>query len=156
MTNISGFDPDGRTAVVDLTDAYALNRGVTRRFTLPADYTQLVITDRVDPERSNDGAAATMTMSWSMHTYADITVDPDGRGATLVQKGRRLRATVGAAEKSLPGRFTAVDLNITSLPSNQTTKFNASPGLRKLVFDSPRVASIEVTLRLSPVVELHS
>ena len=84
-----------------------------------------------------------------MYTYANITVDAGGRGATLTEKGRQLRATISASTGA--GRFTAVDLNITSLPNNQTAAFNESPGLRKLVFETVTIANIEVTLQLQPL-----
>ena len=55
--------------------------------------------------------------------------------------GRRLGGLVSSA----------VDLNITSLPNNQTAAFNESPGLRKLVFETVTIANIEVTLQLQPL-----
>ena len=58
--------------------------------------------------------------------YANITVDADGRAATLQQDGRRLRATVSASTGK--GGFQAKDLNITAIPSNQSTVFDKSPG----------------------------
>lgn len=56
-----------RTAVVNLTDAYAGSVvAATRQFSLAADYTQLVITDNIIPRSAVDAAATTLT--WTMHT----------------------------------------------------------------------------------------
>ena len=101
--------------MVNLTDAYAGDViSAKRGFALSADYTQLVISDSFTLASTGGD---TSTVAWSMHTYANITVDADGRGATLAQSGRKLRASVDASTGA--GRFTAVDLNITALPSNQ-------------------------------------
>ena len=145
-----------RTAVVNLTDAYAGSvMAATRHFSLAADYSQLVITDNIIPRSAVDAAATTLT--WTMHTYlclhhgisliscpslyyctrlmkkcirrsryANITVDADGRAATLEQDGRQLRATASASTGQ--GGFQAKELNITSIPSNQSTVFDSSPG----------------------------
>ena len=168
---------------MNLTDAYASSvLAATRHFSLAADYTQLVITDTIVP-RSTDTA---VTLTWTMHTYANITVDASGRAATLEQDGRKLRAAVSASTGE--GRFQAIDLNITSIPSNQSTVFDKSPGalvssvsgviyqlactglaiccltslsllltcpcrlpgLRKLIFDTAEIGTVEVTLQLIP------
>jgi hypothetical protein len=109
---------------VNLTDAYASSvLAATRQFALAADYTQLVITDEIIPRSTIDTA---VMLTWTMHTYANITVDSGGRAATLEQDGRQLRATVSASTGQ--GRFQVKDLNITSIPSNQSTAFDKSPG----------------------------
>ena len=108
---------------MNLTDAYASSvLAAKRHFSLAADYTQVVITDIIAP-RSTDSA---VTLTWTMHTYANITVDATGRAATLEQDGRKLRAAVSSLTGE--GSFQAVDLNITSIPSNQSTVFDSSPG----------------------------
>ena len=146
MTNISSFDSKQRTAEVNLTDAYAGSlAAATRRFTLSADYRQVTITDRVTALPAVE-AEAGATLAWSMHTFANITIDGDGRGATLAQRGQVLRATLSASTGA--GRFSAADMDIASLPSNQSTAFDASPGLRKLVFTTSEIAEIGVALQL--------
>jgi hypothetical protein len=149
MTNISSFDSGERTAVVNLTDAYSGSvASASRTFTVSADYTQVVISDSIKalPGVPTAGADADAALTWSMHTYANITIDGDGRGATLMQRGQVLRATLSASTGA--GRFSAVDMDIASLPSNQSTAFDKSPGLRKLVYDTSVIGDIEVTLQL--------
>lgn len=94
----------------------------TRNFSLAEDYTQLVITDTIIPRNTDTG----LELTWTMHTYANITIDADGRAATLEQDGRHLRATVSASTGE--GSFQVKHLNITSIPSNQSTAFDSSPG----------------------------
>ena len=114
---------------MNLTDAYKRSVAkATRSFTLSADYTKLVITDNITPHSTTDARTtdAAVTLTWAMHTYANISIDADGRAATLEQDGQRLRATISASTGD--GSFESRDLNITKIPSNQSTVFDPSPG----------------------------
>jgi hypothetical protein len=91
-------DPTYPQAEADLTPAYPNLTKLTRRIALPGR-SSVLIEDTLE-------SAGDLPVWWFMHTRATIAPDADGRGATLEQGGRRLRAVL---ESPTEGRLSVMD-----------------------------------------------
>ena len=113
----------------------------TRGFALDSDYKTLIVTDSF----TSTAKPGLFNVSWAMHTKAQISLDADGRGATLSQAGQKLRVVCGG-ETPKGAVFTAkeIDLKPPQIPT---------PGLRKLMLDvsmqAPTAGQIEVHFQLA-------
>jgi Heparinase II/III-like protein len=85
VSTLTQFDPDGRTAIADLTPAYAGKAVRARRGVALRPGGAAWIQDEVE-------LAAAGTIAWRMHTEAAIAVSSDGRSATLTLGGKRVWA----------------------------------------------------------------
>lgn len=134
--------PDNATAVLDLTTAYADNaKRVTRTFETP-DRKAVVISDVIEMKKPSE-------LWWFAHTPAKVSIDKDGRGATLTSNGKKLRAEiVEPANAKLTVRKSEA---FASSPHPDKEADNSA--IRKLAIHLEGVKQTKIVVRLAPVWE---
>lgn len=139
-SSLTQFDPDGRSAVADLTSAYAgkalrAQRGVALR---PGGGAW--IQDEVE-------LAAAGTIAWRMHTEAAIAVASDGRSASLTLGGKRVWAGVISPAGA---RFSAVAAQPDALSPHPAGQ-SSNPGISVLQVRLTNVKQATIVVWLVPL-----
>ena len=132
--------PEGASAVVDLSSAYArYARQVERRFALVEKRTAALIRDLLVADKPVD-------LWWFMHTSAEISLSPDARGAILIQNGKRLRAEITAPVTARFEIREAAPFPTSPHPEKQTS----NEGRRKLAIHLPGTRELDLKVVLRP------
>lgn len=100
---------DGFVTTIDLSSVYGVESAV-RTITLDPDANTIRVVDDI-------AGAEAAELYWFAHTQAQVTLDDDGRGATLEQHGKSLRVTIA---EPADARFTVMDA--TPLPTSPTVE----------------------------------
>ncbi|AHF91245.1 heparinase [Opitutaceae bacterium TAV5] len=131
--------PEGGVAAVDLTSAYpGFSDRMVRRVSMPGRKAVLI-------EDEVEGLRAGESLAWRMLTPARITISPDGRVATLVHSGRKLRVTL-AAPVPAQAKFSAEPAR----PPTKAEKQNPGVSVLTVAF-VPESPDVRLAVRFDPV-----
>jgi hypothetical protein len=134
--------PEWAFAVAELTDAYAEHARRVQRGVALADRRHVLIQDEIE-------ADAPVDLWWFMHTPSSVTLDADGRAATLEQGEARLRARVLTPAEA---RFEVRPAEpLPSSPNPEGQRRNRDQ--RKLAIHLPETSALRLTVVLTPVDE---
>ncbi|MDR1281177.1 MAG: heparinase II/III-family protein [Opitutaceae bacterium] len=131
--------PEGGVATVDLTSAYpGMSDKMVRRVSMPGRKA-VFIEDEVEGLRKGE------SLAWRMLTPARVSISPDGRVATLVHSGRKLRV-----ELTVP---VPAGAKFSTKPARAPTKEEKqNPGVSVLtVTFVPESPDVRLAVRFEPV-----
>ena len=129
-------------ATADLTPAYAGHARLVRRTLALRNRRMVALSDRVETLQP-------LNVWWFFHTQAEVALAPDGRSATLSQRGRELRVRLESSDPPA-AHFQVMDarpLGSSPDPAGQ----NRNPGVRKLAVFLINVKRVELNVVFEPM-----
>lgn len=135
-------DTGESVAIADLTPAYAGQANLVKRTVALRQRRVVAISDRVE-------AAYPLNTWWFFHTQAEVTLAPDGRSATLSQRGREMRVRLESSDP-VGAHFQVMDarpLSSSPDPAGQ----NRNQGVRKLAVFLINVKHVNLDVVFEPV-----
>ncbi len=133
--------PERAFAIADLTGAYGKRAKQVERGVAMVDRRYVIVQDEIEAAK-----AAKIDVWWFMHTPAAVSLEGDGRKATLVLGGKQLEARILEPASAHFEVRPAAPLPTSPNPAGQ----KSNDGVRKLAIHLPNTQGLRLTVVFVP------